>query len=188
MQVKHLCNSCTKSYPECNGAIPVWGIDVNPDATGAEADAVLECNGYEKLTKTCYNCTLINNCVSSDMFSLCVPCADWTDKLQSALDAARKLGNISKEDILVEKLETTESKGFRLQASHPLFHQIVLDTVGMFKEAGGINYVTFSFISKECGEMNVTIQRAAGMTPAQHIDKLQKRIAELESILTDDGK
>lgn len=43
----HLCYTCKHDFPTCKNTKIKWGIDVNPEARGAEADKVLECDGYE---------------------------------------------------------------------------------------------------------------------------------------------
>lgn len=43
----HLCDSCLESFATCKSGVTLWGIDVNPEAKGAEADTVIECNDYQ---------------------------------------------------------------------------------------------------------------------------------------------
>jgi chromosome segregation ATPase len=43
------CDSCKKEFAKCDGKTKVWGIDKNPNATGKEADMVLECDAYEQV-------------------------------------------------------------------------------------------------------------------------------------------
>lgn len=42
----HLCLTCCKDFPTCNGGKIVWGIDRHPEVRGADADKVLECDAY----------------------------------------------------------------------------------------------------------------------------------------------
>jgi hypothetical protein len=42
----HLCSTCRNNFPTCKANKIVWGIDRNPEARGAEADKVLECDAY----------------------------------------------------------------------------------------------------------------------------------------------
>ena len=42
----HKCDTCAKDFPTCDADKIVWGIDRDPAARGAEADKVLECDGY----------------------------------------------------------------------------------------------------------------------------------------------
>ena len=49
MEIKHLCTTCKQEFVTCkNENIIVWGIDLNPNARGAEADAVIKCDGYKE--------------------------------------------------------------------------------------------------------------------------------------------
>ena len=52
MDKKHLCDCCKNSVPICNGKEIVWGIDVNPNARGAEADTVLKCDAFQNKLET----------------------------------------------------------------------------------------------------------------------------------------
>lgn len=45
---KHLCDTCKTEFATCGNWNITWGIDLNPEATGADADTVLKCDGYEK--------------------------------------------------------------------------------------------------------------------------------------------
>ena len=45
------CDTCKKEFAKCDGKTKVWGIDKNPNATGKEADMVLECDAYEQKTE-----------------------------------------------------------------------------------------------------------------------------------------
>jgi len=45
---QHLCTTCKQSFLTCHAGKIVWGIDKNPHAKGADADRVLECDGYAK--------------------------------------------------------------------------------------------------------------------------------------------
>jgi len=42
----HKCDSCSLEYATCAATTVKFGIDVNPEATGAEADRVLSCSSY----------------------------------------------------------------------------------------------------------------------------------------------
>lgn len=42
----HLCTTCTKEFPTCDGDGIVFGIDRDPTAKGADADRVLVCRGF----------------------------------------------------------------------------------------------------------------------------------------------
>uniref|UniRef100_A0A6M3LP53 Uncharacterized protein n=1 Tax=viral metagenome TaxID=1070528 RepID=A0A6M3LP53_9ZZZZ len=44
--MEHLCDTCLESFPVCNADKILRGIDVNPEARGAEADTVIECDTY----------------------------------------------------------------------------------------------------------------------------------------------
>jgi hypothetical protein len=44
--VRHLCDTCRNDFATCGTKMIVWGIDRDPTATGADADAVLECDGF----------------------------------------------------------------------------------------------------------------------------------------------
>lgn len=41
----HLCKNCENEFPTCKPGVIVWGIDIDPDAKGAEADTVIQCQG-----------------------------------------------------------------------------------------------------------------------------------------------
>ena len=43
---RNLCDTCRNELATCGADVIVWGIDRNPAATGAEADAVLECDNF----------------------------------------------------------------------------------------------------------------------------------------------
>ena len=44
----HLCQSCRQMMPTCSGRKIVFGIDLDPTCSGAEADRVIKCDAYEK--------------------------------------------------------------------------------------------------------------------------------------------
>lgn len=46
--VKHLCDTCKKEFPTCDGDNIVWGIDIDPSARGAAADTVVKCDGHQR--------------------------------------------------------------------------------------------------------------------------------------------
>lgn len=46
LEYKHLCKDCLYQFPTCTAINIVWGIDKNPNAKGADADKVLECDTY----------------------------------------------------------------------------------------------------------------------------------------------
>jgi len=48
MKEKNLCDTCKYDFATCDREEIIWGIDKNPKAKGAEADAVLECKDYSK--------------------------------------------------------------------------------------------------------------------------------------------
>jgi hypothetical protein len=43
---RHLCDTCQHNFAVCESGKIVWGIDRDPTATGADADKVLECDGF----------------------------------------------------------------------------------------------------------------------------------------------
>ena len=43
----HLCNTCAKDFPHCDGTNIVWGSDIDPLAKGADADIVVSCREHE---------------------------------------------------------------------------------------------------------------------------------------------
>ena len=43
----HLCNTCAKEPPGCNGTNIVWGSDIDALAKGADADRVVSCREHE---------------------------------------------------------------------------------------------------------------------------------------------
>jgi len=45
-RVGHLCDACRNDFATCGAHLIVWGIDLNPAATGADVDMVLECDGF----------------------------------------------------------------------------------------------------------------------------------------------
>lgn len=49
---QHLCATCAESFDECRPQHVVWGIDLNPDAVGAEADRCVWCSGYRTRVAT----------------------------------------------------------------------------------------------------------------------------------------
>jgi hypothetical protein len=51
MEEKHLCSDCQNDFPTCEAKEIVWGIDKHPDATGADADMVLECDSFVALER-----------------------------------------------------------------------------------------------------------------------------------------
>jgi hypothetical protein len=51
--------------------------------------------------------------------------------------------------------------------------------VHWFKETGGVNFVTMSMSDRKTGECyEVTMQKAGGLTPADKITALQKRLQD----------
>ncbi len=46
----HRCNSCSKDFYTCDSGKATFGIDLNPNATGDDADLVVECDAYEMAT------------------------------------------------------------------------------------------------------------------------------------------
>ena len=48
----HKCDFCLHNFATCLPEKVVFGIDVNPEARGAEADKVVECSMFEPTTKT----------------------------------------------------------------------------------------------------------------------------------------
>ena len=46
-EMVHLCDTCIKEFPTCDGHGIVWGIDRYPNAQGADADKVLACDEYK---------------------------------------------------------------------------------------------------------------------------------------------
>lgn len=57
--VPHLCNSCMKDFSacDCRHLNMTWGIDLDPQARGADADAVIRCGAYvKKETNLCNTC------------------------------------------------------------------------------------------------------------------------------------
>jgi len=43
---EHLCETCARTFPVCNAYNVTFGIDLDPSARGADADRVVECDGY----------------------------------------------------------------------------------------------------------------------------------------------
>lgn len=61
--------------------------------------------------------------------------------------------------------------GLTIQAKHPSFMALAADSVKMFKEYGGVNYVEWTMQSGDpaLGEFTIIIQRRKGKTPAQRV-------------------
>jgi len=66
--------------------------------------------------------------------------------------------------------------GLTIQAKHPSFVALVADSVKMFKEYGGVNYVEWTMQSRDpaFGEFTIIIQRSKGKTPAQRVTEFLK--------------
>jgi len=48
-EMKHLCNFCLNSFPECKGKNIQFGIDVDPEtAYTIDADKVIECDEFKE--------------------------------------------------------------------------------------------------------------------------------------------
>lgn len=66
--------------------------------------------------------------------------------------------------------------GLTIQAKHPSFVVLAADSVKMFKEYGGVNYVEWTMQSGDpaFGEFTIIIQRSKGKTPAQRVTEFLK--------------
>lgn len=66
--------------------------------------------------------------------------------------------------------------GLTIQAKHPSFVALAADSVKMFREYGGVNYVEWTMQSEDPAleEFTIIIQRRKGKTPAQRVTEFLK--------------
>ena len=69
--MKHLCDDCVHDFPTCDSSAVLWGIDVNPEAVGAEADTVIECKSYQSNMNKCNDGNIPTECYGCKESDLC---------------------------------------------------------------------------------------------------------------------
>lgn len=76
-----------------------------------------------------------------------------------------------------------ESGGFDLLLDGGACRFLIEAFAQQFKQSGATNYLECSFSHNELGPLTVTLQRVHGITPAQRIDQLQRRVERYEEEL-----
>ena len=78
------------------------------------------------------------------------------------------------DDLIIEDMRFSPERGMDMRLRHPLFATLTEQICNFFAESGATNYAEFSVYSDRFGTMNVCVQRAEGMTPAQKNTQLQR--------------
>lgn len=85
-------------------------------------------------------------------------------------------------DVLVHEVHYKDNH-FKLDLEHPVFAHVVSQMVELFDKQHGVNYLEMQMAHPTRGLFVCTIQRKDGKTPAQVIDELKLKVAELEKQL-----
>lgn len=90
------------------------------------------------------------------------------------------------DDVTISGIQYPDAGGgLTVQAKHPAFAFLALETMKLFKKTGGVNYVEWTMGTQDpaFGTFSIIIQRKAGKTPAE---KAAKYKAALVRITTED--
>ena len=100
----------------------------------------------------------------------------WIRKLLNKRDWPKGCPQVSVEDIRFSR-----ERGAEFVMKHPMFAALASEIGSFFAEQGGMNYVEFQVCNDDIGPIVITVRKADGETPAQQVDKLKRRVKELES-------
>lgn len=87
-------------------------------------------------------------------------------------------------EVKIKEIHATERDGLRILAEHPMFRQMVIEMGDFFRAQKGVSFVTMTMTHPELGNMELTVQRCAGKTPAELRTEDLAREAKLRALAT----
>ena len=108
-----------------------------------------------------------------------VACVNAFAGIETERIYGKDIGEILAGEVRLNKAEPTEDGGFSFSFSGGFIQLMANAYAEQFKHSGAINYLELVFQHHELGQLNVTMQRVNGLTPAQ---KLAQAEAELDKL------
>ena len=93
------------------------------------------------------------------------------------------------EAVQITSMKYPDNGGMTLVAKHPAFLELAAESVKLFKESGGVNYVewTMGTPDPDFGPFTIIIQRKNGKTPSERASEFKAALEEIRQLVHPKG-